>query len=195
MDRRDHMRAADSDREAVAEQLRAALGEGRLDLHEFDERVRRAYAARTYAELGELLTDLPETIPPGQAQVVPAGRPAPPEPVAAAGTGSADPAATRRWLGQIWGGYLGTVAIVVAIWAVTAVTSGVGYFWPIWVAGPWGAILLARTVSGLAQGEPRRSVVRREHRRQARDERRLQGRVHRRDERAGSGEDDLSAAD
>jgi hypothetical protein len=27
------------------------------------------------------------------------------------------------------------------------------YFWPIWVAGPWGALLLARTLSGLARGD------------------------------------------
>ena len=59
MDGRDGMRAADSDRAAVADRLRVALEEGRLDLHEYDERLQRAYAARTYGELD----GLPGTIP------------------------------------------------------------------------------------------------------------------------------------
>ena len=53
------MRAADADRERVAERLRAALEEGRLDLHEYDERLQGAYAAKTYGDLDALLTDLP----------------------------------------------------------------------------------------------------------------------------------------
>ncbi|MDP9799157.1 signal recognition particle GTPase [Catenuloplanes nepalensis] len=56
---REEMRAADGDREAVAERLRAALNEGRLDLAEFDERLGRAYAAKTYGDLDGLLSDLP----------------------------------------------------------------------------------------------------------------------------------------
>lgn len=44
---RDEMRVSDADREQVADQLRLAHGEGRLDLTEFDERVRRAWAAVT----------------------------------------------------------------------------------------------------------------------------------------------------
>src|SRR5262245_31338767 len=58
---RDRMRAADTDRERVAEQLRSAHAEGRLDLAEYDERVRQAWAARTYAELEVLTADLPQT--------------------------------------------------------------------------------------------------------------------------------------
>ncbi|MGW1172872.1 DUF1707 SHOCT-like domain-containing protein [Kitasatospora sp. NPDC002543] len=51
-------RAGDSDREAVAEQLRIAAGEGRIDLGELEERLDRAYAARTYRELDALVADL-----------------------------------------------------------------------------------------------------------------------------------------
>ena len=40
-----HMRAADADRQKIADQLKAALDEGRLSLHEYDERVAQAYAA------------------------------------------------------------------------------------------------------------------------------------------------------
>ncbi|PVZ13157.1 DUF1707 SHOCT-like domain-containing protein [Actinomycetospora cinnamomea] len=57
------LRAGDADREAVAAVLRDALGEGRLDLAEVDERLARAYAARTYAELDPLVADLPATLP------------------------------------------------------------------------------------------------------------------------------------
>jgi hypothetical protein len=44
-------RAADADREAVAERLRIAAGDGRIDLAELDERLGLAYAAKTYGEL------------------------------------------------------------------------------------------------------------------------------------------------
>ena len=30
------------------------------------------------------------------------------------------------------------------------------YFWPGWVAGPWGAVLVVRTFTGLAAKEPQR---------------------------------------
>jgi hypothetical protein len=52
-------RAADADREAVAERLRIAAGDGRIDLAELDERLGRAYASRTYRELQVLVADLP----------------------------------------------------------------------------------------------------------------------------------------
>ncbi|MFD4655608.1 DUF1707 domain-containing protein [Kitasatospora sp. NPDC058444] len=51
-------RAGDSDREAVAEQLRVAAGDGRIDLGELEERLEQAYAARTYRELDALVADL-----------------------------------------------------------------------------------------------------------------------------------------
>lgn len=54
------MRAADTDRERVAEQLRSAHAEGRLDLSEYDERIQQAWAARTYGELSALTADLPQ---------------------------------------------------------------------------------------------------------------------------------------
>jgi hypothetical protein len=56
-------RAGDSDREAVAERLRVAAGEGRIDLAELDERLGRTFQARTYRELDALVADLPELRP------------------------------------------------------------------------------------------------------------------------------------
>lgn len=54
-----HLRAADADRERVAEQLQSSHVEGRLDLGEFQQRLERCYAARTFGELDVLVSDLP----------------------------------------------------------------------------------------------------------------------------------------
>jgi Domain of unknown function (DUF1707) len=55
----DTARAADADREVVAERLRIAAGDGRIDLVELDERLGEAYAAKTYGQLEALVADLP----------------------------------------------------------------------------------------------------------------------------------------
>jgi hypothetical protein len=52
------MRASDADREKVAQVLQQAHGEGRLDLHELDERLGAVYAAKTYGDLVPLTADL-----------------------------------------------------------------------------------------------------------------------------------------
>ena len=54
-----HLRAADTDRAAVASVLGEHMSAGRLTLDEYDERLTRAYAARTFGELDELTADLP----------------------------------------------------------------------------------------------------------------------------------------
>jgi hypothetical protein len=53
------LRASDADRDAVAERLRQAAGEGRLEPEELEERVEAALRARTYGELARLVADLP----------------------------------------------------------------------------------------------------------------------------------------
>ncbi|QJT01987.1 DUF1707 domain-containing protein [Streptomyces asoensis] len=53
------LRASDADRERVAEVLRDALAEGRLDMTEFEERLEETYNARTYGELAPITRDLP----------------------------------------------------------------------------------------------------------------------------------------
>lgn len=53
------LRASDADRERVAEVLRDALAEGRLDMAEFEERLEATYQARTYGELTPITRDLP----------------------------------------------------------------------------------------------------------------------------------------
>ena len=52
------MRISDADRHRVAEVLREAAGEGRLDLDELDERLELTFAAKTYADLVPITADL-----------------------------------------------------------------------------------------------------------------------------------------
>ena len=63
------MRAADVDRDHVAEVLKKAYVEGRLSKDEYDARLENALSARTYADLDQIVTDLPAL--PGTA-VIPA---------------------------------------------------------------------------------------------------------------------------
>src|SRR5215207_4266438 len=91
---RDEMRAADADRQAVADKLKAALDEGRLDLHEYDERLQQAYAAKTYGDLRPLLDDLPSAAVPVPAQREPSG--------SGVVRDASDADVTRRWLLGVW---------------------------------------------------------------------------------------------
>jgi hypothetical protein len=53
------LRISDHDRHQVAEVLREAAGEGRIDLQELDQRLEATYSARTYADLVPITLDLP----------------------------------------------------------------------------------------------------------------------------------------
>ncbi|MGK2880253.1 MAG: DUF1707 SHOCT-like domain-containing protein [Mycobacterium sp.] len=63
------MRAADTDRIQVAQLLTEAASQGRLCMHEYEDRLTKAYAATTYAELNKLSEDLPGTTPVGGRRV------------------------------------------------------------------------------------------------------------------------------
>jgi hypothetical protein len=63
------LRVGDREREAVGEILRRQHVEGRLDAVEFNERLERCLAAKTYRELDELIADFP-----GQERQQPRGR-------------------------------------------------------------------------------------------------------------------------
>jgi hypothetical protein len=137
-DRDPALRASDADRDAVADLLRGAHAEGRLTVEELYERLDAALAARTIGDLAPLTADLP----------VPSRAPARTGDEPDAGRGVArrtDPGHLR----QAWGTWLTAVLVCVAIWgAVSVARSDPGYPWPIWVAAPWGALLLARTLRG-----------------------------------------------
>src|SRR5262245_20390125 len=53
------LRISDDDRHQVADLLREAAGEGRIDFEELDERLEATYAAKTYADLVPITVDLP----------------------------------------------------------------------------------------------------------------------------------------
>jgi len=142
----ERFRAADSDREKVAEQLKAALDEGRLSLQEYDDRVRDAYAAKTYQELLVLLTDLPK---PGlSAAEITARRLA------------EERRRARRLptallvLWTIWAAL--TVVNLVVFGLVAATVDGPLYPWPVWMLVP-GAALGAVTVGVQAIRHQQRS--------------------------------------
>jgi hypothetical protein len=173
-ERREELRAADVDRQFVADRLKAALDEGRLSLHEFDDRLRETYAACTYGDLDRLLADLPGA---ERSQLVPAP---PASPASRQPPTAPEPSARRgfpRWILAAWSGWLTVALIVNAVWFATTVSGGNEDYWPIWVMLPWGAVLLAGTVSGLAfggggQNKWDRKAARRRERNERRRERR-----------------------
>ena len=62
-DRPTHLdiRASDADRERIAQILHNAMAEGRLTIHELDERLQQTYAAKTLGDLVPITADLPIT--------------------------------------------------------------------------------------------------------------------------------------
>ncbi|HTX29628.1 MAG TPA: DUF1707 and DUF4190 domain-containing protein [Streptosporangiaceae bacterium] len=60
---RGKMRASDADRDRVAERLNVAYSEGRLSKDEYDGRLEAAFSARTYADLDQIVADLPAARP------------------------------------------------------------------------------------------------------------------------------------
>ncbi|WP_406419850.1 DUF1707 domain-containing protein [Streptomyces sp. NBC_00873] len=98
------MRASDAERERVADVLRDAVAEGRLQMEEFEQRLDAAYKARTHGELEPLVRDLPA---PGGA-VAPVGAGAAPAPKDSAGTNWAERIggpATSKGAFAVWGGF------------------------------------------------------------------------------------------
>ena len=142
-----HLRASDSDRAAVATALGEHMAAGRLTLVEYEERLGQVYATKTIGGLATLTADLPPTVPPH----VPAPRPAP--------RPAAMPYTCTPWgpaRHSDWAAWRRTAVIVLSIWAVTAFLSGGPvYFWPMWVIGPWGAVLLAQSFD--TRNRPRRT--------------------------------------
>jgi hypothetical protein len=147
MDDRHKMRASDADRQEVIERLRAALDEGRLKMDEYIDRMGQASEAVTYGDLAPLYADLPRSgavarpdpRPPAPA----APRPAPPVQTSRAGMPT-----SLKVLWTIWGAI---VSVNLVIWVLVSVGAHhLAYPWPLWVAGPLGAVLLVVSV-GVAQ--------------------------------------------
>ena len=124
------LRAADADRHKIADQIKAALDEGRLTLGEYDDRVRQAYAARTYAELLILVADLPR--PGVSAAEVTARR----EAEARRAARKLPMALLVLW--TVWGAI---AAVNLMVWFLVVVTVEADvYPWPIWLLVPGAAL-------------------------------------------------------
>jgi hypothetical protein len=146
-----HLRAADADREAVATTLGRHMADGRLTLAEYDERVAAAWAARTYGDLAALTADLPAPRP-----APPVPDPHPPVTSACAPSPMVPWASHGRTAEHAWQAWLTTSVTVLAVYLAIALgTWELHYFWPVWVIGPWGAVLLAQTVADRSRGVDR----------------------------------------
>lgn len=135
------MRAADTDRERVAEILRDAHTEGRLSQDELLERVDSVYTSRTFADLDRLIYDLPVVRRPPSpvARRAPGTDPAPVVDVRGRMRRFARAALTTAW--WVWGF---AVSLNTVIWVVLGITERqLPYPWPLWVALPWALVLAA----------------------------------------------------
>ena len=139
---RARIRAADTDRDRVAEILGTAYSEGRLSKDEYDARLASALSARTYTDLDQVLADLPA----GQALVAdPAARVPVVTPVA--GTNGLAIASLACGLAQFIVGPLGTIpAIALGHMARSQIKrtgeQGAGLALAGLALG-WGAVILA----------------------------------------------------
>jgi Domain of unknown function (DUF1707) len=132
--RRATMRAADADRERVAAMLRDNFEAGRLTLEEFQERIERVYAARTFGELDQEMVDLPTEHHPTQQPPPSAGR-------------HVDAWRTLALR------FLVISVFFIAIWAFS---GRQGSFWPIWPILIFGFILALRSVGPARRQRPHR---------------------------------------
>lgn len=138
------MRAADADRQGVAERLKAALDEGRLSLHEYDDRIKQTYAAATYADLQPLVADLPS--PGMSAQDLDARRRADLRKRAR----RLPTALAVLWI--IWGSLTATNLVAYAL--VAATVDDELYPWPVWLLLPGIALLVVTLgVQGVRRGK------------------------------------------
>jgi hypothetical protein len=125
------MRAGDGDRQAVADKLKLALDEGRLDVGEYDERLQRTYGAKTYGDLKGLLDDLPGTTVAAQGHA--SSEPLLPSAAPPPATSSRSGQLVKAWLG----GFGGVFVVSTVVWLITSLSTGhMLYFWPVWLLIP-----------------------------------------------------------
>jgi DUF1707 SHOCT-like domain len=140
------IRASDIDRDRVAEALREHSVAGRISMDELNERLDATYTARTLGDLQVVTADLPE-------------HDAYQLPVPAAVRSSPAPAIRRphdvyrKGVRLAWASWASVNLVCFVIWLLTTLGTvmsgeGLGYPWFLWVAGPWGAVILAGQIFG-----------------------------------------------
>ncbi|MGH3435465.1 MAG: DUF1707 SHOCT-like domain-containing protein [Sciscionella sp.] len=155
MDEHPNMRAADHDRQVIADRLRRAQDEGRLSLQEYDTRLTAAYRAATYRDLAVLVADLP------------AGQPAVPAPQAAFPARSDAPTGTAAALWAtlpgavkvLWWLWLTIVVLNLVVWGLVSMSNtAVEYFWPMWLGVP-GVVLAGLSLGVVSLRHPTRRAA------------------------------------
>ena len=137
----DNIRISDSERDQVVAELGRHLTAGRLTIGEFDQRAAEVYRSTTRQQAHQVLRDLPSAAPAVAAASVttPPTRPA---------RRSIPGHQKIEWLAWAVAG-----GINIAIWGIVSLATGAMiYAWPVWVIGPWGLVLLGRTVLGRESG-------------------------------------------
>ncbi|WP_067454616.1 DUF1707 SHOCT-like domain-containing protein [Actinomadura macra] len=136
------IRASDADRDRVAASLREHCAVGRISVEEMNERLDLVYEARTLGRLQEITSDLPEEdlyqlpVPASQAKSTASVAPRPQGEL------------YRRGTRAMWATWAMVSGINLTIWLAIALTGNVVYPWWIWVAGPWGAVILLNSLLG-----------------------------------------------
>lgn len=132
----DALRVSDVERSVVQERLRQAVGDGQLDLHEFDARVQQVWSARTRGELVRVTADLPEPLPPPGRRGV---------------FSDTDAGTAMRVLTII---AACAVALNFAIWATVSLATGqLIHPWWLYVAAPPAAVLGVLYAAGIGRPE------------------------------------------
>jgi hypothetical protein len=138
------IRASDADRDRTAALLREHHAAGRLTAEEFNERLEKTYAAKTLGDLDELLADLPGIdlykLPDASLHRDPRGGSGPPPLPWMMGPGRMSPA----WRAAL-GSWLSVSLVAFFVWLLAGHPDNL---WFLWVAGPYGLILLGRWVTG-----------------------------------------------
>jgi hypothetical protein len=149
------MRASDGDRDRAAALLREHHAAGRLTAEEFEERLDAVYRAKTLGEIDQLMADLPSIDLyhlPDESMRRTARASSPPPRIPGDGHGRLSPA----WR-TAWGSWASVSLVLFVIWLISAIGNhSANGLWFLWVAGPWGAVLLGRWLFGAHPGGPGR---------------------------------------
>jgi hypothetical protein len=145
-------RLSDAHRDAAVDVLTSHVASGRLTIDDFDGRAAQAYAAVTHADLDDVFRDLPApaTSTPIASKAV-ASTPVASTPVASTPIEPQSPQRPPMSRELLTWASVGVLCLT--IWAVTSVATGnFLYPWPVWVIGPWGAMLALHRVTGMPMG-------------------------------------------
>lgn len=128
------IRVGDRERERTATDLGQALGQGYLSMAEYEDRLGRAFAAHSAAELDDLVADLP------------VGRLRQHDPRRRAAQIRAARLSVRIHVAA----YLAGALLMLGIWLAVGLGGGGWYFWPVWPIMGWGIGVVSHAIPIMA---------------------------------------------